>query len=133
MTTPLVKSTTDELIEELPSDAFHGDNAQLLRSAASLLAVDARGALGPHGIGQLARDLIASLSRRLAELEEAQRWVPVTERLPAENKKVIVWVNRHGYYPSFIDAAHRQGGRWSSNEGVSYTITHWQPMPESPQ
>ncbi|KAA8563246.1 hypothetical protein FX985_03314 [Pseudomonas extremaustralis] len=59
-------------------------------------------------------------------------WIKCSERLPDDCKKVIVWVSRFGYYPDYIDCAHRQDGKWNAHEGNYQSITHWQPMPEAP-
>lgn len=47
------------------TDAFNGDNDALLRSIEALLAMDADGALVPHGIGGLARSLLGAAASRL--------------------------------------------------------------------
>lgn len=59
-------------------------------------------------------------------------WIKVSYQLPPDNKKVIVWVDRFGYYPDYIDCAHRQDGKWNQHEGIYQSITHWHPMPDKP-
>lgn len=44
---------------------FKGDNKALIRSITALLALDAKGALSPHGIGEMARDLLETCAARL--------------------------------------------------------------------
>ncbi|WP_286919731.1 hypothetical protein [Pseudomonas sp. UBA6753] len=46
---------------------FKGDNKALVTSITALLALDAKGALTPHGIGGMARQLLEASSVRLAE------------------------------------------------------------------
>ena len=66
---------------------------------------------------------------------EAQKWIPVTERLPEKDEKVLVrcdndyigvwsytddmgnpvWEDSYGYYQDFVD------------------VTHWIPLPEPPK
>lgn len=47
-------------------DTFRGDDAHLVRSIEAHLALDAAGALVPHGVGGLARVLLASAAARLS-------------------------------------------------------------------
>ena len=49
-------------------DTFRGNDAKLLRSIEALLALDADGALVPHGIGTHARDLLSAAYVRLDTL-----------------------------------------------------------------
>ena len=64
---------------------------------------------------------------RLRELEEKQRWIPVTERLPERGQEVLVYDGGvlkpevHSY--SFW---HQDFSSWSR-------ITHWLPLPEPPK
>ncbi len=44
---------------------FKGDNKALISSINALLALDAKGALAPHGIGEMARDLLETCAARL--------------------------------------------------------------------
>ena len=48
------------------NDTFNGDNASLIENIDSLLRLDAAGALFPHGVGGLARQLLSSAAMRLA-------------------------------------------------------------------
>lgn len=48
------------------NDTFRGDNAALIENIDSLLRLDAAGALVPHGVGGLARQLLAAAASRLA-------------------------------------------------------------------
>lgn len=67
-----------------------------------------------------------NLKERIAELEEAQRWIPVGERLPEVGKWVIVWMPDK--YDE-VEYTHRmENGEWA-DEGV----THWMPLPELPE
>lgn len=52
--------------EESTPYSFKGDNAKLVDSIKSLLALDSQGALVPHGVGGMARQLLESAVERLA-------------------------------------------------------------------
>ena len=71
---------------------------------------------------------IDRLNARIAELEAAQRWIPVSERLPVGGKVLVLWKDRTIHLDwTFID-----GGRyywWNSGDNV----THWMPLPQPPE
>ena len=50
---------------EVPEDQFRGDNDGLKASIKALLSLDEKGALVPHGVGGLARSMLASAYHRL--------------------------------------------------------------------
>jgi len=60
-----------------------------------------------------------------AELEAAQRWIPVSERLPEEKQNVLA-LDRTG------TAYHWEYSRSLSNIFVS-DYTHWMPLPQPPE
>jgi len=66
---------------------------------------------------------IAELEAEIARLREAQRWIPVGERLPEEYGAYIGWNGE--MYIGFTF------GDWSTQcpEGV----THWKMLPQTPQ
>ena len=66
-----------------------------------------------------------ALNARIAELEEAQRWIPVGERLPEERQNVLA-LDKTG------TAYHWEYSRSLSNIFVSI-YTHWMPLPELPE
>lgn len=51
---------------------FKGNNAALVSSINALLALDAKGALAPHGIGEMARQLLEASASRLTEQHQSQ-------------------------------------------------------------
>ena len=69
-----------------------------------------------------------------------QKWIPVTERLPEADIRVLVWIgeNDHGFPPIDTDRVHDysyleerlRGKRWVRWDG---NITHWMPLPEAPK
>ena len=71
------------------------------------------------------RGLAAEHLDRIAELEEKQRWIPVSERLP-EEKQTVLALDKTG------TAYHWEYARSLSNIFVS-DYTHWMPLPEPPE
>ena len=83
-------------------------------------------------------DIVGRASKaesRIAELEAAQRWIPVSERLPQIGVRVL-------FYNNFIKNIHKgwySGDEWTSDIGIFYNgdklkrITHWMPLPQPPE
>jgi|LSQX01.1.fsa_nt_gb hypothetical protein len=69
----------------------------------------------------------------ITELEAAQRWIPVGERLPEDTERMLTIV-----YDAFEDTTaisilqHYGDGDWFSWDSGRYVVTHWMPLPESP-
>lgn len=71
---------------------------------------------------------------RIAELEAAQRWIPVSERLPECEKDVLVFWGKalDGSKVDWFGTAWRNDsddGKWCTDPIVP---THWMPLPELP-
>ena len=68
----------------------------------------------------------------IARLREERRWIPVGERLPADNVAVLCWVDGCG-----AEMVWREKGQWFlSFAGYPIsdsTYTHWQPLPPGPE
>lgn len=74
------------------------------------------------------------MERDCGHFIRAQRWVPVTERLPVEAKKVLCFLALSG--GQMVETGYYMG-----DEGWYYTgieaphhgvVTHWMPLPEPP-
>jgi len=74
--------------------------------------------------------LITGLESRIAELEEKQRWIPVGERLPEEGQQVLS-TDGEEYYLDYY--AKWDGKELSFCGTLSWTVTHWMPLPSTPE
>lgn len=70
------------------------------------------------------------LNARNAELEAAQRWIPVSERLPEAYEKVIALAKDCMNVDWVLPKELRQVGKGAFAR--LYNVTHWMPLPESP-
>ena len=77
-------------------------------------------------------DAIAAVSELLP------RWIPVSERLPADGQEVLAW-NNGGQcekpWQGCVLCEHTKNGEWREfQERDLYPgITHWMPLPEPPE
>lgn len=79
--------------------------------------------------------------------KEAERWIPVTERLPEESGEYLCYINEGGkpfIQPVLYDSGYGEFGydmaRYSpetlgflESEFIKRNVTHWKPMPEEPK
>ena len=65
-----LKAAAPAVQAEQKRDTFNGDNSALIRSAKSLLELDAKGALAPHGIGEHARGIISAFVARMGAKQD---------------------------------------------------------------
>jgi hypothetical protein len=76
---------------------------------------------------------MGSLKRRIIESMEptehdlARRWIPVTERLPSDGVRVLIWEKSS---VDFATWSLRLG--WEYDDYGSPDPTHWMPLPEPP-
>ena len=101
---------------------------------------------GIHGcrIAREAAELIEKLTDRcaryaeeIAVLQEREKWVPVTERLPEvwRNDETAELVNYMIYSPDFgvdIGNYHAKAKKWLCM-ALPCTVTHWRPLPNRPE
>ena len=74
-----------------------------------------------------------NLEEYIAELEDAQRWVPVSERLPKENAPVLVLTVLGGMFVDFIHGKSVVTGNPDFYELDVEDVTHWMPLPKLPE
>jgi hypothetical protein len=81
----------------------------------------------------------ARLAEELQQAREAQRWIPVSERLPeseTENRATFMIAGIIDGFQFVSSAAYDyRYGEWQSELGMNMSdlITHWRPLPEPPQ
>ena len=73
---------------------------------------------------------LCEAERKLAELQERERWIPVTERLPENDEFVFIakaeaWVSK-GLYVT-------ERKRWELLSHDVVEVTHWRPLPAPPK
>ncbi|MBQ6852394.1 MAG: DUF551 domain-containing protein [Oscillospiraceae bacterium] len=69
----------------------------------------------------------AGLRKEITRLQEATKWIPVTERLPEENTAVMT------YRESGIQVEFRWYKGWDNDEFTPCQVTHWMPLPAAPE
>lgn len=78
------------------------------------------------------RTLITGLESRIAELEEKQRWIPVSERLP-DNWESVLTIDISKSTQDVVTAFYNpETSRWSTHVSCDLWVTHWMPLPEPP-
>lgn len=70
------------------------------------------------------------LETRIAELEQAQRWIPVSERLP-EEYRIEVLALSHG--APIIASYITKYDMWYAPFVDRLSVTHWMPIPQPPE
>lgn len=68
---------------------------------------------------------LAAWLEELAERREADRWIPVTERLPDKNGNYLVLLNNGEMTTDIFDEEELFMGFWGY-------MTHWRPLPPKP-
>lgn len=58
------------------------------------------------------------------------KWIPVTERLPDQNTRVLVYLGKRPSIYTRIDTDRMRGDFWIRWHGV---VTHWMPLIDPPK
>ena len=78
------------------------------------------------------RPIEDALNARIAELEAAQRWIPVSERLPEPYTRVLACIKSgymevdYMYSEPIVDVG-------SADFNSLDNVTHWMPLPTPPE
>jgi len=75
-------------------------------------------------------NLVSKLNSRVTELEAAQRWIPVSERLPERDGYYLI-TNSYTSLGYFFDGVWRYSPIHPNNQ-AAFPVTHWMPIPEPP-
>lgn len=88
-------------------------------------------------------DRCARYAEEIAVLQEREKWVPVTERLPEVEEfeegggmsKVVLGIVKNDSAfppPNPCFCVYLSSGRWMLR-GEPVTVTHWRPLPDGPE
>ena len=96
-----------------------------------------------------AADALEAAEKRIAEIEAAQRWIPVEERLPDDVGSYLVYYHEWSngdFLPKYDDYRIRvmrfmNNGKWCMpvctdkrcEVDTNREVTHWQPLPQPPK
>lgn len=111
-------------------DVKHCDGCPLLRKEGCVMLLKNEAA----DLIEKLTDRCARYAEEIAVLQEREKWVPVTERLPEVGKRVIVKDD------IFCGEAYLSiSGDWYRHSGILWEnitdspVTHWMPLPDGPE
>lgn len=120
-------------------DVKHCDGCHLLRKEGCVMLLKNEAA----DLIEKLTDRCARYAEEIAVLQEREKWVPVTERLPEVEEfeegggmsKVVLGIvkNDSGFPPpNPCFCVYLSDGRWMLR-GEPVTVTHWRPLPDGPE
>lgn len=90
--------------------------------------------------GYDATSVIGCAIIKLQNLPSAQRWIPVSERLPEEAYGCLVTVHVDNPFSGEYDTIYNEivgwdGDGWNDSDGwtLPYEVVAWMPLPEPPR
>lgn len=81
-------------------------------------------------LGKEIERLKAEIASLKSELHKARQWVSVNERLPEDERRILVSDSEYG---TLTACYLRKSGRWINPAVSCLKVTHWQELPEPPQ
>ena len=119
-------NTREKLIDRLPVD----DAIRIFRDECKHRSEAYTEHLSYGGKGDPSEEVyIDALAMAVSALEQT-KWIPVTERLPEENVRVLVCFRFTEYSQVEMDTDRIEKGKWYR---WSKYVTHWMPLPEPPK
>jgi len=111
---------------------MYDDLVKRLRDAAKL--IEALAVLLPHSEGSAVSKMYNEAADAIEELSKP-RWIPVTERLPEDLTRVIVFCEDGVSYGlcEHLIADDEEVVEWHDFLHYPITPTHWMPLPEPPK
>lgn len=89
-----------------------------------------------------AADRLEELDERVAIMSEPHGWISVSDKLPEEDKEVLVarYMTKNGKKKPYVETASHIGGQWFSytdewklNKTAHSDPFTWMPLPEPPK
>ena len=67
------------------------------------------------------------------EIDQFNKWIPVTERLPEVGEVVLACGKRHATSGMFQGVLRNKPNMWHWKGNTLKEVTHWMPLPEPPK
>ena len=123
------KEEADKLVDELSEGCYEYGKDE---SKEKMLDVFYKTKMLKNYVG-IMQGRIELLTARIAELEAAQRWIPVSERLPELDQDVLAVVDDDIVIGSFGQGWDGEISFDRDEVGSTRYVTHWMPLPEPPE
>ena len=87
-----------------------------------------------NGVRLEAEQETSDKASKVVEIDQFNKWIPVTERLPEHGKVVLVYGKRGAIYTAWCNSLYKNPGWHKLNSKNHYCDpTHWMPLPEPPK
>jgi hypothetical protein len=105
-------------------DMYKAAQKEIERLRKELAALASESVKRDIALAKLEAEVMAAI-----EAQNAQRWIPVTERLPERNDKILAYTPQKPGYAELIEVSRG----FMAQLGHRTSITHWQPLPQPPK
>ena len=109
----------ERLLEILNVPIYPHENVDPLEAVADYLL--------DNGVRLEAEQATSDKASKVVEIDQFNKWIPVTERLP-ENDTAVIVATDNGIV---FQCLYAYDG-WDLWDGHSVNVTHWMPLPEPP-